>query len=225
MKMFSRRELARFGAGAVWGLGAAAFGADPSKPAAVHAELAAGNLRFVSGHPRHPHSSLKWLQKAARDGQHPHAIVLCCSDSRVSPEILFDQGLGDLFVVRVAGNVVREDEIGSIEYSVRHLHVPLCVILGHTSCGAVSAVVEDEKLSGELDHLVSPIRSAFAKVKAQDSHRSHDALVTSTVKLHVQESRATLIRTNSFLAESVSAHQLQIESAVYHLETGRVEWL
>jgi carbonic anhydrase len=93
----------------------------------AHRELAHGNVRFATGHARHPHSSPAWVRKRSRFGQHPHAAVLCCSDSRVAPEILFDQGIGDLFTVRVAGNVVNEDELASMEYAVEHLGVPLCV--------------------------------------------------------------------------------------------------
>ena len=90
-------------------------------------ELVEGNRRFVAGHPVHPNSSLARAKKVGKEGQHPHSAVLCCADSRVPPEILFDQGIGDLFVIRVAGNVANGDETGSIEYAVEHLGVTLCV--------------------------------------------------------------------------------------------------
>ena len=113
--------------------------------------LLEGNRRFADGKPRHPHEAADW-RAHLREGQHPFAVIVGCSDSRVSPELLFDEGLGDLFVIRQAGHVGDEDTVASVEYAVGHLHVPLVVVLGHESCGAVEAAVNtlmrDEPLLG-----------------------------------------------------------------------------
>ncbi|MDX2151893.1 MAG: carbonic anhydrase [Bryobacteraceae bacterium] len=211
------------------GVGAAATvlrgGSEGMTPERVHAELAAGNRRFLSGRALHPHATMKWVKQAAREGQHPRAVVLCCSDSRVAPEILFDQGMGDLFVVRVAGNVLREDEVGSIEYAVEHLHVPLCVVLGHSACGAVTAVVRGEHLPVEVDHLVSPIRDAFARVKQDGRVRSPAELVDATAKEHARATRDGVAKASAMLSEAVKARRLRVEAALYHLESGAVEWM
>ena len=110
-------------------------------PQDAWARLRAGNARFVDGRPEHPNQSFAHRIEVAK-GQHPYAIVLTCSDSRVPPEILFDTGLGDIFVIRVAGNTADDAAIASMEYAVEHLHVPLIVVLGHERCGAVQAAVQ-----------------------------------------------------------------------------------
>ena len=110
-------------------------------PDAVVAELKIGNAHHVRHQYQHPHET-RARQRELVAGQHPHAEILSCADSRVPPEIIFDQGLGDLFTVRVAGNVATDVEIGSLEYGAEHLHIPLLVVLGHESCGAVTAAVQ-----------------------------------------------------------------------------------
>lgn len=230
MEPASRRDFAKYGARLCCGLAAARLSrsapAVALTPAGAHAELANGNARFVAGHARHPHSSLKWLRRTAREGQHPHTIVLCCSDSRVSPEILFDQGLGDLFVVRVAGNVLREAELGSIEYAVEHLHVPLCVVLSHTGCGAVASVVAGEHLPDEVDHLVAPIREAEAAVRARLRYPlSSGELLSAVAREHARRTTDRIGAANSLLAAAMASERLRAEAALYDLSTGRVQWL
>lgn len=194
-------------------------------PGFVHEELIKGNQRFASGHPKHPHSSLKWIKQAGKTDQHPHAVVLCCSDSRVSPEILFDQGIGDLFVVRVAGNVANEDEIGSIEYAAEHLGIPLCLVLGHSGCGAVKAVVGGDALPKEIEHLVVPIQHAMQHVKTAHNGIAGPALVQATVTQNVQETVNKLRQDVPILTERIHSRRFSVEGAVYDLETGRVTWL
>jgi carbonic anhydrase len=209
----TRRRLIELGLGA---LGAAAVRGGPTQrtltPDFVHKELVDGNRRFASGHARHPHSSLAWAKRTGKEGQHPHALVLCCSDSRVSPEILFDQGIGDLFVVRVAGNVVNEDEVGSIEYGV-----------GHTRCGAVTAVVEGEKMPLEIAHLVTRIQTAYGHARKMHPELKGPSMIQATVRLNVIESVALL--SNGVFAPRIRAGSLRIEGAVYDLDTGRVDWV
>jgi carbonic anhydrase len=193
-------------------------------PAEVHRELVRGNLRFLAGHPKHPHSSPSWVRKTGREGQHPHAIVLCCSDSRVVPEIVFDQGLGDLFTVRVAGNVANEDEIASIQYANRHFHIPLAVVMGHSRCGAISAVVEEEDLPERLNHLAAPIRKAYDEERQRLPAASKAELLEATI-------RANVVRCVSDLAnepeiqEALRKGKFRIEGAVYSVDTARVSWL
>lgn len=191
----------------------------------VHRELVQGNLRFASGRARHPHSSPAWVRRTSRFGQHPHAAVLCCSDSRVAPEILFDQGIGDLFTVRVAGNVVNEDELASIEYAVEHLSVPLCVVLGHSNCGAVTAVVEGETLPVEIDHLVVHIREAHEQTKQRFPNLPHRELIKATVRANVVRAMEGLLAGPWVLRDRVARGTLRVEGGTYDLETGRVSWI
>src|SRR5512139_387673 len=104
--------------------------------------LLRGNERFIAGWPDHPNQSARRRREVSDAGQQPYAIILSCADSRVPPEIIFDQGLGDVFVIRVAGNVLDDVILGTIEYAVEHMHTPLVMVLGHDKCGAVTAAVE-----------------------------------------------------------------------------------
>jgi carbonic anhydrase len=124
-------------------------------------KLTEGNARFISCNVTHPGQSKERLQELV-SGQHPFAVVVGCSDSRVPPEIIFDQGLGDIFVVRTAGKVLDNAVLGSIEYAVEHLSVPLVVVLGHDSCGAVKAAVEGGTVPDHLDRLVKFIPRRMA---------------------------------------------------------------
>ena len=130
-------------------------------PEAALERLKAGNARFVTDKAEKRVSDAKMRAELAK-GQHPFAIILACADSRVPPEFLFDQGLGDLFVVRVAGNVTGEEVLGSIEYAVAHLHVPLVVVLGHEKCGAVKAALDQVEPEGNLAS--SYVKSASAAI-------------------------------------------------------------
>ncbi|HWI55307.1 MAG TPA: carbonic anhydrase, partial [Desulfobacteria bacterium] len=131
-------------------------------------KLISGNVRYVSGKLQAKDLSAAKRKDLSENGQKPFAIVLTCSDSRVPPELVLDQGLGDIFVVRTAGNVVDPIAIGSIEYGVEHLHAPLIMVLGHEKCGAVKATVEagDKKVEGNLGAIVDKIRPSVLKAKA-----------------------------------------------------------
>jgi len=223
--MFTRRDFFELGLGAAAGARCLmAAGPSPVTPEQALAELVEGNRRFVAGTPRHPNSSLSRAKMVGKEGQHPHSVVLCCSDSRVPPEILFDQGIGDVFVVRVAGNVANGDEVGSIEYAVEHLSVPLCIVLGHASCGAVGAVVDGEKVSKEIGHLVEPIQHSFLEAKSAHPKADRVELIRETVRLNVLATTKSLSESGA-LAEVVRAGKLQIKGAVYDLATSRVDWV
>jgi len=187
--------------------------------ASVLDELKAGNQRYVSGKLTHPHESLARRQELAA-GQQPHAIFLTCADSRVAPEIVFDQGLGDLFDVRVAGNVAGDDEIASMEYAAEHLHTPLIVVMGHQKCGAVSAAVQGGAPDGHLPVLIKAIQPAVDQAKSLKGD-----LVENAVRINVENIVSQLRTSKPILAELVEHGKLQIVGAVYSLDTGKVTWL
>ena len=194
-------------------------------PDAVLQALRDGNRRFAANHARHPHSGMLRVRQTWKEGQHPQAVVLCCSDSRVVPELLFDQGIGDLFAVRVAGNVANEDEVASVEYAVEHLHVGVCVVLGHYECGAVTAVVQGGHLPTELEHLVAHIRTAEAKVHHDSPELLEKALVEATVRANVWQSIRDLFAQGAPIREQVRHHRLKVVGAVYRIADGRVDWM
>lgn len=195
----------------------------PRTPDAALSKLLRGNRRFVSDQSKHPNVTAKRRTEVAK-GQHPFAIVLTCADSRVSPELLFDAGLGDLFVLRVAGNVTDDAILGSIEYAVEHLHAPLIMVLGHERCGAVSATVDAVKSGGEvprhIDSLVKALRPAVDRVKA-DGGDVVDHAVSANAELVAEALR----KSGPVLAEHVEEGALKVVAARYDLDSGEVQVL
>ena len=181
--------------------------------------LLEGNRRYVAGRPAHPHQAVERRGEVVA-GQHPIAIILGCSDSRVPAEILFDQGIGDLFIVRTAGNVVDDVALGSIEYAAEHLHVPLLVVLGHQKCGAVAATVSGEVAPGHIASIVKAIRPIAHKVKGLPGD-----VVDNTVRANVVEIVAQLQSSQPILGHLVQAGRCKIVGAYYSLETGVVSLL
>jgi carbonic anhydrase len=179
-------------------------------------KLLEGNKRFFNQQSIHPDADRQAIAKTVA-AQIPSAIILTCSDSRVPPELLFDQGIGDLFVIRVAGNVVDNGELGSIEYAVEHLHVRLILILGHTKCGAVGATVAGGKPEGHISWLVNHIKSSYENVKDDPG----DA-VDNTVRENVVHSVNEVIN-DKFLINPALKNNITIAGAVYHIESGLVE--
>ena len=186
---------------------------------AVLRELKSGNGHHVAKRYQHPHQTAA-RQRELTSGQHPYATVLSCSDSRVAPEIILDQGLGDLFDVRVAGNVAGDTEIASIEYAASHLHTPLLVVMGHQMCGAVTAATETGEAEGHLPLLVAMIRPAVASAREQRGD-----LIDNAVRINVENVVRQLRGSKPVLAELVDHGSLTVVGAVYSLETGKVEWL
>jgi carbonic anhydrase len=171
------------------------------------------------------------LQRAElAKGQTPFAIILGCSDSRVPAELVFDQGLGDLFVIRVAGNIVAPSQVGSVEFAVEQFGVPLVVVLGHTRCGAVEATVQALRQDASLNSpniaaIVDRIRPAVEPLMAVARGTDVDGLVADAVRANVTVSVRQLSQGSAFLARQVRAGALQIVGAEYALETGVVEML
>jgi carbonic anhydrase len=191
----------------------------PVSPEEALARLKEGNARFASGKSRHAHESAS-LRHQLVSGQHPFAIVLGCSDSRVPVELIFDQGLGDLFVIRVAGNVLTDDVIGSIEYARIHLNSQLLVILGHEGCGAVTAALEARKHASSDPHGIQTIVNLIEPaVGSVDTGLPMPEQVHRGVELHIRWEQEKLKK----LPETQTL-PLQTVGAVYALE-GTVRWL
>jgi len=178
-------------------------------------KLIEGNQRFVEHKPQYPDQSAARLQEVAQ-AQHPFATILCCADSRVPTEIIFDQGIGDIFDVRVAGNIVTPETLGSIEYAVVLLGTPLLMVLGHERCGAVTAAVQNGLLLGEIGSFVKAIKPAVTRVKDLPG----DA-VENTVVANVQYQIERLKR-SQLLTEQIKLGKLKIVGGRYDLDTGSV---
>ncbi len=198
-----------------------AFAADkPNKSAAaadkMWQDLADGNARFVSGKSNARNLTAdraKWAKT-----QNPHVAVLACADSRVGPELLFDKTVGDLFVVRNAGNTPEPIAIGSLEYSVEVLGAKMIVIMGHSSCGAVKAACSGDKMPSEnLTAVVTPIKAACSKAKGKD--------MEPATKEHVHMSAEELLAKSPLLKKRVAEGKISIVEAYYSLDTGKVERL
>ena len=140
-------------------------------------------------------------------------------------EVIFDQGIGDLFVVRVAGNVAATDEIGSMEYAVDHLGTPVVVVLGHSQCGAVTAVVEGAKLPGSIGTLVAPIKPAVTKAKEENPGAAAEVLIAAAIKSNVFQAMEDLLQKSPVVKAKVKAGKVKLIGAFYELDTGKVQWL
>jgi len=184
-----------------------------SQAATVLDSLIAGNQRFLSGDVTAPHRD-QTRRDELLGGQSPDAIILSCADSRVAPELLFDTGLGDIFVVRVAGNTANTSSIASIEYAVANLKCPLIIVLGHESCGAITAALGGGDNGHNLNHLLSHANAAVAG--------DHGGDVNTAVKLHAQNTAKDLVTRSPILAGAVESGTLKIQPAYYGL-AGKVE--
>lgn len=179
-------------------------------------QLIKGNQRFVAGRAVRPDQTGK-RRAAIKNTEKPIAVLLSCSDSRVPPEIVFDQGLGDLYVVRVAGNVVNDEALGSIEYAVQNLGAGLLVVLGHDDCSAVKAAVTGGHAGNHFQAMIEAIKPAIAGVAKGDVRAAALANVRSVVR-QLSESKPSL-------EVAVRKGELKIVGAQYHLDTGRVDFL
>ena len=183
--------------------------------------LLQGNKRFVSENLAKKDFSLK-KRKELLYAQRPYAVVVGCSDSRVPPELIFDQGLGDIFVIRVAGNVLDPVSLGSIEYAVEHLKTPLIVLLGHTRCGAVHATIHFNcKEEGNLSAIVEKIMPAV--VEAKKVAKSEEDLLNKAIEENVKLQKEFMLRNSRIIREYVKANKIQIVMAIYDMETGEVK--
>ncbi len=180
--------------------------------------LKEGNKRYIEGNSIHPHSDPKYRKSLANE-QHPFAVILTCADSRVTPEILFDCGLGDLFVIRVAGNVAKEKVVGSIEYAIKYLNANLVVVMGHEKCGAVSAAMSDAEPGGHIGRILENIKPAVYITRTMKG----DTL-TNAIKLNAQIVSEHLKENKPIIEDAVKAGGVKIYSSYYELSSGKVEF-
>jgi carbonic anhydrase len=189
-------------------------------PAEAISKLKEGNGRYMSGNLQHPGQTAERRTDLANT-QHPFAGIVSCSDSRVPPEIVFDQGLGDLFIVRVAGNVINDEGLGSIEYTVDHLGTRLILVLGHQSCGAVKAARETiaakGKAPGHIESLVTAIKPAVEATAKDD--------LDTTVRANVKNVVKALRSSTPILKAKVDSGEIQVIGGYYSLDTGAVTFL
>lgn len=183
--------------------------------------LTEGNKRFVSGNTIHPDGTLEKI-KSLKNGQFPFAVVVGCSDSRVPPEFVFDQGLGDLFVVRTAGNIIGDYELGSIEYAIEHFHCKLIVVLGHENCGAIEALIGQGagKTHDHIESIIEYLKNETEEKELSDSLKTN---IVYAVRANVLHGIHLLKSSEPVLSQLVDKKELEIVGAVYDLDNGKVE--
>jgi len=212
-------------------VGSVQAGSKPS-PDETIALLQAGNARFVAGTSEHPHTDAARIAQAGREnqGDHAYATVITCSDSRVPVERVFDAGVMDLFIIRVAGNVCDTDEVGSIEYGLAHVNTPVLVVLGHTQCGAVTAVThavhgKGHALERNIPPLVDNIQPAVERAIAQHHDKHGDTVIPYAIEENVWQGIEDLFMASPSTRQLVESGKAKVVGAVYDVGTGRVKWL
>jgi carbonic anhydrase len=221
----TRRNLFKFGAAAVGtsfitnqlGIGASPSTAATSTrnltPDNAFNELIQGNKRFASQKTKGANRGVFRLREVAQ-GQKPFAAILGCADSRVPAEIIFDQGLGDLFVVRVAGNVATPEEIGSLEFGTLVLGAKVLLVLGHERCGAVKAAIDNKPVPGKIDAILDQIQPAVASTSKQSLDRLRDATIDNI------KNQIAILKSSSVIADLIKSNKLKIVGGFYDLDTG-----
>jgi carbonic anhydrase len=201
-------------------------------PEEVLAWLEQGNLRFCQGQPQRPHCDAPRLQLARRGDQAEHALatVLACSDSRVPVEILFDAGIMDLFVVRVAGNTINDQQAASLEYGLVHVATPLLLVLGHTHCGAVTAALKHEKQGqgrdqASLKPLLAPLLPVVQRVLTRHPQAGEEEQIARAVEENVWQALDDFLAWSPTAEQLISSGQVKAVGAVYQLDSGQVGWL
>jgi len=188
-------------------------------PKDVLEDLLQGNRRYADLKMIRPNQGVEWRRKLVA-GQNPSATILTCSDSRVVPEIIFDKGLGDLFVLRVAGNVIDDMILGSIEYAVGHLGTPLVMVLGHSGCGAVKATLADTPVEGHAVSIAAVIQPSVDSSRGEPGDH-----VDNTAKANAKRMADQLKESEPVLARPVSTGKVAVVAAFYKLDTGEVDIL
>ena len=185
--------------------------------------LKEGHARYVNGKSIHPNITANRRRETAKNGQHPFVTILSCADSRVPPEIIFDAGISDLFITRIAGNVADTDEIGTIEYGVEHLGTPLLVIMGHTKCGAVTAVVNGSKVHGSIPPLVDNIIPAVELARAKNG--GTESLIIAAIEENIRQAMHDILARSSIVRELIEEKKLVMTGALYDIESGKISWM
>lgn len=186
--------------------------------------LKRGNTRFVQDDLQHQHASRAWRSRLT-EAQQPFATLLCCSDSRVPPELVFDQGFGDLFIIRIAGNIIANDVLGSIQYAAHHLHTPLFTVLGHEGCGAVTAAVDALRgAANEPEHIAELVKMITPGLKQLDLSQPRQALVDAAVEANVRWSMRQLLAMPE-AQRTLKEKRAALIGGVYSLKSGNVRFL
>jgi carbonic anhydrase len=186
--------------------------------------LQKGNARYIAGASHHPNLD-QFRRSLTAQSQHPFAAFLSCADSRVPVELLCDTGIGDLFVVRNAGNVVGRNELGSIEYSVDRLAVSLFVVMAHSNCGAVKAVYESGLLEGNLRGISERILPAVEQIKNNNSGPIENRLVDEAAKINLWNAIGDAFKSSECIRNRVKSGDIQVMGAFYDIETGEIDWM
>jgi carbonic anhydrase len=194
-------------------------------PDAAFKMLTEGNNRFVAGRMKHPNLSAVRRQQTTEKGQKPFAVVLACADSRTPVEQIFDQGIGDIFTVRDAGNIATKTDIGSIEYAVDYFETPLVVAMGHSLCGAVEATVQGGEAPPNIRAIVDFIAPALARAKAANPDKSGEALVAEVTKANVWQAMEDIYKNSPMIREKVKDSKVKMVGALYDIKSGKVSWL
>lgn len=192
---------------------------DPIKPPLER--LIEGNKRFQENHPVHPNQTLDRLRELKK-GQYPFAVIVSCSDSRVPPELIFDQGLGDLFVIRNAGNIISDYELGSIEYAIEHLETKLIIVLGHKQCGAIGAFIEhkNDSVQSHIQQIIDYIKTEPEELALEENVSNYyEKAILANVKhgIHVIDESEPVLK------EFLEADKVKVVGMLYDIEMGKVE--
>jgi carbonic anhydrase len=231
----SRRNLIKYGGGFLGtGLAATVLGSNVAKPEASFAQnspaknmtpdealklLMEGNKRFIDNKRQHPRQDIARLTEVS-ESQAPFAAILGCADSRVPSEIIFDQGLGDLFVCRVAGNVASSEEIGSLEFGTMILGAKLIMVLGHARCGAVQATIQGGRFPGQIASVIDDIKVGVERAQRESGTNKLEMAIKANVKYQVEQ-----LNQSALMGDLIDKGQLKIVAAYYDLSTGQVTLL
>jgi len=194
-------------------------------PAEPFDKLQYGNELFAKGKLLPPKVDEMTRYQLETEGQRPFAVVVACSDSRVPPELIFNQGLGNLFVVRTAGNIVNKENLASIEYAVEHLKASLIVVLGHTHCEIIEVAVSGKPLEGHLPSVVAHIEPVIRQLRQTHPHLKGDALKKRVTHEHVRYTMRGILERSALVRKHFEAGKVHFAGGVYHLREGKVEWL
>lgn len=197
----------------------------PTTPDAAIEALRAGNERWISGKTTSPNTDAARRESTATNGQKPFATIYTCADSRLPVERMFDQGVGDVFVLRIAGNVIGAHETGTIEYGVEHLHTPVMVVMGHTQCGAVTAACSNVHASESIESLLNEIKPAIDRARLLHPEATDAKLVEYAVNENVWESVFQLFRNSETVRTLVQDGKVKVVGAVCNISTGKVDFL
>ncbi len=193
-------------------------------PSEALTELKLGNGRYLEGISKHPRIDPARRLKTAKKGQKPIASILSCADARVPVEMIFDKGFGDLFVVRVAGNICDTAELASLEFGSLYLNTPLIVVLGHSKCGAVQAAVDEAKLKGSLPLLIKEISPAVKAARKASPDAKGEDLTNIAIEENVRLSIENVMKSPG-IAKAVKEKKILVKGAVRDLKSGKVRWL